>query len=248
MTVGCIVPGLDDDRAPRRLCLRHHLRHQQRVRLRLSARQHEVPRSTRWCSATFNYAIVDEVDSILIDEARTPLIISGPIGRIPRRSTSRVDAFIPNLIAEDFEKDEKAQPGHADRAGRRACRAAAARRRPAEGRAASTISRTSRLVHHINQALRAHKMFRRDTDYIVKDGKVIIIDEFTGRMMDGPPLFGRAAPGARGQGRRDDPARVPDLRLHHLPELFPHVSEARGHDRHGDDRSRRSSPTSTASR
>ena len=131
----------------------------------------------------FNFAIVDEVDSILIDEARTPLIISGPTEDNSDLYTA-IDKLIPNLEENDFEKDEKARAVTFTEAGtehiENLLRDAALL---TEG-SLYDIQNVS-LVHHANQALRAHKMFQCDTDYIVKDGKVVIIDEFTGRMMEG---------------------------------------------------------------
>ncbi|MGE5548808.1 MAG: preprotein translocase subunit SecA [Solirubrobacterales bacterium] len=130
----------------------------------------------------FNYAIVDEVDSILVDEARTPLIISGPTE--DNSDLYRlVDRIMPSLVAEDFEKDEKSRAvtlteqgvEHVEQLLRDA------------GLLKGTLYDVANvsLVHHVNQALRAHKLFTRDVDYIVKDDKVVIIDEFTGRMMEG---------------------------------------------------------------
>jgi preprotein translocase subunit SecA len=131
----------------------------------------------------FNYAIVDEVDSILIDEARTPLIISGP-AESATELYIRIDKIIPLLKAEDFEKDEKARSVTLTESG---SEAAEQHLRDigllTEGGMYDAQNIT--LVHHVNQALRAHKLFSRDTDYIVNNGKVIIIDEFTGRMMEG---------------------------------------------------------------
>ncbi len=131
----------------------------------------------------FHFAIVDEVDSILIDEARTPLIISGPADDSSELYIA-VDKLIPSLDAADFEKDEKQRTVALTEAG---------------GEKIEQLLRDSgllkeggmyelanvNLVHHANQALRAHKLFTRDVDYIVKEGKVVIIDEFTGRMMEG---------------------------------------------------------------
>ena len=97
---------------------------------------------------------------------------------------SAVDKLIPNSGARRLRNGRKAAHGNPDRDRHRAYRAAAARCRPAQ-RAIFTTSRTSRIVHHVNQALRAHTLFLRDRDYIVKDDKVVIIDEFTGRMMEG---------------------------------------------------------------
>ena len=130
------------------------------------------------------YAIVDEVDSILIDEARTPLIISGPLDD---RSEfyNTIDAFIPKLDKGDYEVDEKQRTVDAHRS--RHGEAGAIRLRDAgllKGKSLYDVENVS-VVHHVNQALRAHKLFQRDKDYIVRNGEVVIIDEFTGRMMPG---------------------------------------------------------------
>ena len=92
------------------------------------------------------------------------------------------------------------------------------------------------LVNHLIQALRAEALYKRDVDYAVIDGEVKIIDEFTGRILDGPALVGGAAPGDRGQGGRVGPGGEPDARDDHLPELLPPLRQARGHDRNGADR------------
>lgn len=131
----------------------------------------------------FNYAIVDEVDSILIDEARTPLIISGPAESATELYT-RIDKIIPLLNPEDYEKDEKAKSVTLTETGSEAAEQHL-RDMGLLTQGGMYDAQNITLVHHVNQALRAHKLFSRDTDYIVKDGKVIIIDEFTGRMMDG---------------------------------------------------------------
>ncbi|HXU58703.1 MAG TPA: preprotein translocase subunit SecA, partial [Verrucomicrobiae bacterium] len=132
---------------------------------------------------TFNFAIVDEVDSILIDEARTPLIISGPTEDSSElyRAADRLMAFLTDA---DYEKDEKARQVTLTEDG--------ADRMEQRLRDAGLLKtgnlydlQNVSLVHHLNQALRAHKIFARDVDYIVKDDKVVIIDEFTGRMMEG---------------------------------------------------------------
>ncbi|HET6377531.1 MAG TPA: preprotein translocase subunit SecA [Methylocella sp.] len=130
-----------------------------------------------------SYAIVDEVDSILIDEARTPLIISGP-------SDDRSDLYVaidkalPQLTEEDYELDEKQRTTNLTEAGNehmeQLLRDAGVL---VEGSLYEPANVT--IVHHVNQALRAHKLFKRDKDYIVRKGEVIIIDEFTGRMMPG---------------------------------------------------------------
>lgn len=131
----------------------------------------------------FNFAIVDEVDSILVDEARTPLIISGP----SEGSTDmykQVNRIIPMLGSEDYEKDEKTRAVTLTEEGNEHVETLLRESGMMETGNMYDAQNIS-LVHHVNQALRAHKLFSKDTDYIVKDDKVIIIDEFTGRMMEG---------------------------------------------------------------
>ena len=131
------------------------------------------------------YAIVDEVDSILIDEARTPLIISGPLDD---RSEfyNTIDSYVPALEKGDFEVDEKQRTVTMTEAGmekmEQQLRAAGLLK--GDEQKLYEVENVS-VVHHINQALRAHKLFQRDKDYIVRNGEVVIIDEFTGRMMPG---------------------------------------------------------------
>ncbi len=128
------------------------------------------------------YAIVDEVDSILIDEARTPLIISGPLeDRADLYQT--VDELMKIIVAEDFELDEKQRQVALSEAGNEKMEKALAAAGVMKG-SLYDIDNVS-LVHHVNQALKAHKLFQRDKDYIIKGGQVVIIDEFTGRMMPG---------------------------------------------------------------
>ncbi len=132
---------------------------------------------------TFNYAIVDEVDSILIDEARTPLIISGP-AEDSSELYQQVDTLIPQLESTDFEKDEKSRSINLTEQGSQKIETLLEKLGLLKGGSLYEIQNIS-LVHHVNQALRAHKLFTKDVDYMVKDDKVIIIDEFTGRMMEG---------------------------------------------------------------
>ncbi|MEI8296046.1 MAG: DEAD/DEAH box helicase, partial [Alphaproteobacteria bacterium] len=131
----------------------------------------------------FNYGIVDEVDSILVDEARTPLIISGP-AEDSSQLYAQINVLIPLLTAEEFEKDEKNRSVMLTEAGVERIEQLLVDAGLMRGHSLYDVHNIS-LVHHVNQALRAHKLFTRDVDYIVKDKKVIIIDEFTGRMMDG---------------------------------------------------------------
>ncbi len=131
----------------------------------------------------FNFAIVDEVDSILIDEARTPLIISGPTDDKSELYIA-VDAIVKQLSAEDYDMDEKQRSIVLTEDGTEKAERLLEAAGLLKGSNLYDFENTQ-VVHHLNQSLRANVMFKRDTDYIVKDGKVIIIDEFTGRMMDG---------------------------------------------------------------
>ncbi|QZP07269.1 preprotein translocase subunit SecA [Caenibius sp. WL] len=131
----------------------------------------------------FNYTIIDEVDSILIDEARTPLIISGPTDDKAELYLS-IDAVVKTLEPEFYEADEKTKNVMLTEEG-----VDAIEQRLFEAGLLETENlydvENTQVVHHLDQALRANVMYKRDIDYIVKDGKVVIIDEFTGRMMDG---------------------------------------------------------------
>src|SRR6266403_2415733 len=182
MSVGCIVHELDDpERQQAYLCdvtygtnnelgfdyLRDNMK------FRLEEMVHRP----------FHYAIVDEVDSILIDEARTPLIISGPT-EDNSDLYIQVDKLIPALVPEDYEKDEKQRTVALTESGTEKMERLL---REAGLLSSGTLYdiHNVALVHHANQALRAHKLFALDTDYIAKDDKIVIIDEFTGRMMEG---------------------------------------------------------------
>lgn len=129
------------------------------------------------------YAVVDEVDSILVDEARTPLIISGPLDD---RSEfyNTIDSYIPALDKPDYEVDEKQRTVTLTEAGMEKLEQRLRTAGELKGDSLYDVENVS-VVHHINQALRAHKLFQRDKDYIVRNGEVVIIDEFTGRMMPG---------------------------------------------------------------
>ena len=129
------------------------------------------------------YAIVDEVDSILIDEARTPLIISGPL---EDRSDfyNTIDTFIPLLDPADYEVDEKQRTVNLSEAGMEKLEQRLKDAGLLKSDSLYDVENVT-VVHHVNQGLRAHKLFQRDKDYIVRNGEVVIIDEFTGRMMPG---------------------------------------------------------------
>jgi preprotein translocase subunit SecA len=131
----------------------------------------------------FNFAIVDEVDSILIDEARTPLIISGPTDDKSELYMS-VDAIVRQIPAEYYEVDEKQKSVVLTEDGTEQMERLLEQAGLLVGGNLYDFENTQ-VVHHLNQALRANVIFKRDIDYIVKDDKVVIIDEFTGRMMDG---------------------------------------------------------------
>ncbi|MDT3684800.1 MAG: preprotein translocase subunit SecA [Pseudorhodoplanes sp.] len=129
------------------------------------------------------YAIVDEVDSILIDEARTPLIISGPLDD---RSEfyNTIDAYIPKLDKSDYDVDEKQRTVSLTEAGMEKMEQWLRAANLLKADSLYDVENVS-TVHHVNQALRAHMLFQRDKDYIVRNNEVVIIDEFTGRMMPG---------------------------------------------------------------
>jgi len=129
------------------------------------------------------FAIVDEVDSILIDEARTPLVISGPTEDKSELYVS-VNKIIPELAAEDYEVDEKAKSVSLTEEGMENLEQILIKHELIKGDNMYDFGNVA-VVHHVNQALKAHTLFTREKDYIVKDNEVIIIDEFTGRMMEG---------------------------------------------------------------
>jgi len=182
LSVGCIVHDLDDQQ--RQEAYRCDITYGTNNELGFDyLRDNMKFRLEDMVHRPFHYAIVDEVDSILIDEARTPLIISGPTEDSSELYIA-VDKLIPSLAAADYEKDEKQRTVALTESG--------VERIETLLRDAGLLSTGSlydihnvSLVHHANQALRAHKLFARDTDYIVKDDKIVIIDEFTGRMMEG---------------------------------------------------------------
>ncbi|RYY94065.1 MAG: preprotein translocase subunit SecA, partial [Alphaproteobacteria bacterium] len=131
------------------------------------------------------FAMVDEVDSILVDESRTPLIISGPTDDRSDLYIS-IDAIIPALTAEDYTLDEKQRSVVFSESGNEKIEELMVQAGILQGSLYEPANIT--LVHHANQALRAHKLFQKDKDYIVKNGEVMLIDEFTGRMMQGRRL------------------------------------------------------------
>jgi preprotein translocase subunit SecA len=182
LTVGVIVHGLDDEQRKQAYDCDvtygtnnelgfDYLRDNMKYRLEDMVQRGHV------------YAIVDEVDSILVDEARTPLIISGPLDD---RSDfyNTIDTFIPKLEKADFEVDEKQRTVTLSESGMERMETLLREAGQLKGDSLYDVENVS-TVHHVNQALRAHKLFMRDKDYIVRNGEVVIIDEFTGRMMPG---------------------------------------------------------------
>ena len=131
----------------------------------------------------FNYAIVDEVDSILIDEARTPLIISGA-AEDSADLYVKVDAIMPSLVKADYEVDEKQRNVTLTEAGNEHVEKLLIEAGLIVNENLYDVQNIA-IVHHVNNAIKAHFLFKRDVDYIVKNNKVVIIDEFTGRMMEG---------------------------------------------------------------
>ena len=130
-----------------------------------------------------NYAIVDEVDSILVDEARTPLIISGPLeDRSELYQT--IDAYIPRLVPEDYDLDEKQRTVTFTEDGTEKLEGMLREADLLKGESLYDVENVT-IVHHVNNALKAHILFTNDKDYIVRNDEVVIIDEFTGRMMPG---------------------------------------------------------------
>ncbi len=182
MTVGVIIPNLTDDQ--RRTAYNSDITYGTNNEfgfdyLRDNMKYDRASMTQR----AFAMAIVDEVDSVLIDEARTPLIISGPTDD-KSELYMQVDAVVKQLAPEDYEKDEKQKTIILTEDGTEKVERMLEDAGLLEGQNLYDFENTQ-VVHHLNQALRAIVMFKADTDYIVKDGKVIIIDEFTGRMMDG---------------------------------------------------------------
>jgi preprotein translocase subunit SecA len=182
LTTGTIIPNLDD--AQRRAAYDADITYGTNNEFGFDyLRDNMKYERSSMVQRPFNYAIVDEVDSILIDEARTPLIISGPTDDKSELYIG-VDAIVKQLTADDYEKDEKQKSIILTEDGTERAERLLEAAGLLQGENLYDFENTQ-VVHHLNQALRANMMFKRDTDYIVKDGKVVIIDEFTGRMMDG---------------------------------------------------------------
>ncbi|MDO7842765.1 preprotein translocase subunit SecA [Sphingomonas immobilis] len=182
LTVGVIIPNLSDDQ--RRAAYHSDITYGTNNEFGFDYLRDNMKYDRgSMVQRAFNMAIVDEVDSVLIDEARTPLIISGPTDD-KSDLYKLVDAVVKQLAPEDYEKDEKQKSIILTEDGTEKVERMLETAGLLEGANLYDFENTQ-VVHHTNQALRANMMFKRDVDYLVKDGKVIIIDEFTGRMMDG---------------------------------------------------------------
>ena len=182
LTVGCIVHGLDDE--ARHAAYACDVTYGTNNELGFDyLRDNMKYQLEQMVQRGHNFAIVDEVDSILIDEARTPLIISGAVEDKSELYVT-VDKFIPMLVPEDYEVDEKTRQATLTEAGNEHIEQLLKDADMLKGESLYDVENVS-IVHHVNQGLKAHQLFQRDKDYIVKNDQVIIIDEFTGRMMEG---------------------------------------------------------------
>ena len=182
LTVGVVVPNIPDDE--RKAAYQADITYATNNELGFDyLRDNMKHERAQMVQRPFSFAIVDEVDSILIDEARTPLIISGPTDDKSDLYMS-VDAIVKQVVPEDYDADEKTKNISLTEEGVERIERLLENAGLLVGSNLYDIENTM-VVHHLDQALRANVMFKRDIDYIVKDGKVVIIDEFTGRMMDG---------------------------------------------------------------
>ncbi|MCF3947887.1 preprotein translocase subunit SecA [Acidiphilium sp. AL] len=184
LSVGVIVPGIEDDE--RRAAYACDITYGTNNEFGFDYLRDNMKYALAdMVQRDFSYAIVDEVDSILIDEARTPLIISGPSDE-PTELYAQVDGIVKELAKDEahYEKDEKFKTVNLTEEGsERVEQMLAEAGLLTEGNLYDVFNVS--LIHHVQQSLRAHTLFTRDVDYIVKNGQVIIIDEFTGRMMEG---------------------------------------------------------------
>ena len=181
LTVGCIVHDMSDE--ARKIAYACDVTYGTNNELGFDyLRDNMKMNYTEMVQRPHIYAIVDEVDSILIDEARTPLIISGPLDDRADLYQS-IDEMMKLVTAEDFELDEKQRQVSFTEAGNEKMERVLEEAGLLKGTLYDIDNVT--IVHHLTQALKAHKLFQRDKDYIVKGGQVVIIDEFTGRMMPG---------------------------------------------------------------
>ncbi len=182
MSVGCIVSEMDDHQ--RRLAYKADITYGTNNEFGFDYLRDNMKYSLdEMVQRPFNFAIVDEVDSILIDEARTPLVISGQ-SEDSSILYKTIDKFIPSLKEDDYELDEKQRTCNLTDNGIGNIEQTLKSEKLIEDGSLFDVKNVS-LLHHINQALRAHKLFKKNTHYMVKNDSVIIIDEFTGRAMEG---------------------------------------------------------------
>ena len=229
LTTGVIVHGMDD--AERRAAYACDITYATNNELGFDyLRDNMKFRLEEMVHRPFNFAIVDEVDSILIDEARTPLIISGPT-EDNSELYRLVDQLMPALVDEDFEKDEKVRAVTFTEAGIEHMEQLMAEAGLMKAGGNLYDYANVSLVHHANQALRAHKLFTRDVDYIVKNDKVVIIDEFTGRMMEGR-RFGeglhQALEAKEGVTIENENQTLASITFQNLFRLYPKLSGMTG--------------------
>ena len=182
LSVGCIIPDLDDEK--RKNAYNTDITYATNNELGFDFLRDNMKFSfDQMVQREFNFAIVDEVDSILIDEARTPLIISGPT-EDNSELYKIINTLIPKLNEEDLDIDEKTKSVALTEQGNENVEKILKEESLLKGQNLYEPENVG-IVHHINQAVRANKLFEKDKDYIVSNNKVVIIDEFTGRMMEG---------------------------------------------------------------
>ena len=248
VTVGIIQSGENDIDKQEAYSPRRRLRHQLRVRLRLPARQPRRSRSSSKAQRGHGFAIVDEVDNILIDEARTPLIISGQpeqaadlyykfakLAQImePGKKPEGLEAKSKDWEADfDFEPDEKHKTVAVTEQG-------VEKAEKFLGIDNLYLAEHGNLVNHLQQALKAESLYKRDVDYAVIDGEVKIIDEFTGRILEGRRWsegLHQAVEAKEGVAIQEENQTVATITYQNY---FRTLREARGHDRHGPHRGHR---------
>ena len=182
LSVGCVIPNLDDEQ--RKQAYNADITYATNNELGFDFLRDNMKFSfDQMVQREFNFAIVDEVDSILIDEARTPLIISGPT-EDNSELYKTINKLMPELNEEDLDIDEKTKSVALTEQGNDNIEKILKEKNLLKSQNLYDPENVG-IVHHINQAVRANKLFEKDKDYIVSDNKVVIIDEFTGRMMEG---------------------------------------------------------------
>ena len=182
LSVGCVIPNLEDEE--RKKAYNCDITYATNNELGFDFLRDNMKFSfDQMVQRPFSYAIVDEVDSILIDEARTPLIISGPT-EDNSELYKKINTLIPLFIEEDIEIDEKTKSVNLTEKGNEHIEIILKDKLLLKGENLYDPENVN-MVHHINQAIKANKLFERDKDYIVNNNQVVIIDEFTGRMMEG---------------------------------------------------------------